>query len=211
MYKFDTTHTLVLPFILDGMHGNGCSHDNCKMNAEVGRHKQKEPPQQMGKLAPYQTLRPLAPESKNGPVQDPEPPTKDYLECLALKTELFGAALNADMDEVSTPSSTENPLSVTGTFENDGKMDPHQTSSPVAPELEVSLVQNAEPPNKETLEYLLLKRNLSTALKLDMDEVSAASPTEDPRIITSTAKNNGLPSQGGAVTVDNKAYKVCGK
>ena len=115
------------------------------------------------------------------------------------------------MDEVSTPLSTEDPLSVSGTFENDGKMDPHQTSRPVAPELEVGLVQNAEPPNKETLEYLLLERNLSAALDVDMDEVSAASPTEDPRSVTGTAENNGSPSQGGAVTADNEAEEVCGK
>ena len=146
-----------------------------------------------------------------GPVQDPGPPTKDYLGCLALETELFGAALNADMDEVSTPSSTEDLLSVTGTFENDGKMDLHQTSRPVAPELEVGLVQNAEPPNKETLEYLLLERNLSAALDVDMDEVSAASSTEDPRSVTGTAENNGSPSQGEAVTADNEAEEVCGK
>ena len=211
MYKFDTAHTLVLPFILDGMHGNGCSHDNCETNAEVELHKRKEPPQQMGKLAPYQTLRPLAPESEVGPVQDLEPPTKDFLECLALKTELFGAALNADMDEVSTPYSTDDPLSVTGTFGNNGKMDLHQTSRLVAPELEVGLVQNAEPPNKEILEYLLLKRNLSAALNVDMDEVSAALPTEDPRSVTGTAENNGLQSQGGAVMADNEAEEVCGK
>ena len=81
----------------------------------------------------------------------------------------------------------------------------------MAPELEVGLVQNAERPNEETLEYLLLERNLSAALDVDMDEVSAASPTEDPWSVTSTAENNGSPSQGGAVTADNEADEVCGK
>ena len=68
----------------------------------------------------------------------------------------------------------------------------------MAPELEVGLVQNTKPPNKETSEYLLLERNLSAALDVDMDEVSAALPLEGPRSVT-----NGSPSQGGAVTADD--------